>query len=150
MSEPSKLKILAWRFFFWIPPRWLSRKYQVYMLRRIVERYPAEVDHKSRETARAMAQRFGETGPTEEELVAYEKRCLDSILHPQADAQGSSKSGHIGSAEKTMPIPLQLRENCLKDCLDDLAKRWQEAFQRRGARLETEFEPSIRSSDSTI
>ena len=40
-------------------------------------------------------------------------------------------------------MPINLRENCLQDCLDDLAKRWKEAFQRKGARLETEFEPSI-------
>ena len=60
-------------------------------------------------------------------------------------------------------MPINLRENCLQDCLDDLAKRWREAFQRKGtklelgdlskrwveafqrkgARLETEFEPSI-------
>lgn len=44
-----------------------------------------------------------------------------------------------------MPIQLQLRENCLKDCLDELSKCWQEAFRRKCASRETEFEPSIPS-----
>jgi len=42
-----------------------------------------------------------------------------------------------------MPLQLQLRENCLKDCLDELSKSWGVAFQQKGAKLETEFEPSI-------
>ena len=43
----------------------------------------------------------------------------------------------------TMPLELQLRENCLKDCLDELSKSWEGTFQKKGARLEMEFEPSI-------
>jgi signal transduction histidine kinase len=38
---------------------------------------------------------------------------------------------------------LQLRENDLRDCLDELSKRWSEAFQRKGVKLETSFDPSI-------
>ena len=36
-----------------------------------------------------------------------------------------------------------MRENDLRDCLDELAKRWSEAFQRKGVKLETSFDPSI-------
>ena len=42
-----------------------------------------------------------------------------------------------------MPLELHLRENCLMDCLDNLAKPWKEMFQRKGAKLQTEFDPSI-------
>jgi len=43
-----KLKVLAWRFFFWIIPRWLSQKFQVFMMRRIFRRNPAEVERQIR------------------------------------------------------------------------------------------------------
>ena len=85
MCEPSKLKGLAWHFFFWITPRWLSKKFQMYMLRCIVERYPAEVDRSMRESARAMKQQhFPETGWSEEEIVEIYKRGLDLMMDPQA------------------------------------------------------------------
>ena len=80
MSEPSKLKRLAWRFFFWITPRWLSRKYEEYMVRRIVEGYPAEVDRKIRE---ALPQEFRAT-LSEEELAEFSKHTLEMFLHPEA------------------------------------------------------------------
>jgi signal transduction histidine kinase len=47
------------------------------------------------------------------------------------------------SALESGKLVLQLRENDLRDCLDELAKRWMEAFQRKGVRLETSFDPSI-------
>lgn len=47
------------------------------------------------------------------------------------------------SALESGRLVLQLRENDLKDCLEELAKRWQEAFQRKGVRLETAFAPSL-------
>src|SRR5258708_14110997 len=40
-------------------------------------------------------------------------------------------------------LVLQLRDNDLRDCLDELAKRWSEAFQRKGVKLETSLDPSI-------
>jgi len=40
-------------------------------------------------------------------------------------------------------LVLQLRENDLGDCLDELSKRWREAFQREGVKLEAKFDPSI-------
>jgi len=40
-------------------------------------------------------------------------------------------------------LVLQLRENDLRDCLDEVAKRWSEAFQRKGVKLEASFDPSI-------
>ena len=92
MSEPSKLATLAWRFacwswmtprrwrfFFWITPRWLSKKYQMYMLRCYVERYPAEAERKMRE---ALVQGFGAIR-SEEELAALSKDALDLMLHPE-------------------------------------------------------------------
>src|SRR6201998_1683383 len=47
------------------------------------------------------------------------------------------------SALESGKLVLQLRENDLRDCLDELSKRWQEAFQRKGVRLDTSFDPSI-------
>jgi signal transduction histidine kinase len=47
------------------------------------------------------------------------------------------------SALESGKLVLQLRENDLRDCLDDLAKRWSEAFQRKGVKLEASFDPSI-------
>lgn len=47
------------------------------------------------------------------------------------------------SALESGRLILQLRENDLKDCLEELAKRWQEAFQRKGVRLETQIDPAL-------
>jgi signal transduction histidine kinase len=47
------------------------------------------------------------------------------------------------SALESGKLVLQLRENDLRDCLDELSKRWQEAFQRKGVRLDAAFDPSI-------
>ena len=47
------------------------------------------------------------------------------------------------SALESGKLILQLRENDLRDCLDELAKRWSEAFQRKGVRLDASFDPSI-------
>jgi signal transduction histidine kinase len=47
------------------------------------------------------------------------------------------------SALESGKLVLQLRENDLRDCLDELAKRWAEAFQRKGVKLEASFDPSI-------
>ena len=47
------------------------------------------------------------------------------------------------SAFESGKLVLQLRENDLRDCLDELAKRWSEAFQRKGVKLDASFDPSI-------
>src|SRR5579862_1008904 len=47
------------------------------------------------------------------------------------------------SALESGKLVLQLRENDLRDCLDELSKRWSEAFQRKGVKLETAFDPSV-------
>jgi signal transduction histidine kinase len=47
------------------------------------------------------------------------------------------------SALESGKLVLQLRDNDLRDCLEELAKRWSEAFQRKGVRLETSLDPSI-------
>jgi signal transduction histidine kinase len=47
------------------------------------------------------------------------------------------------SALESGKLVLQLRENDLRDCLEELAKRWMEAFQRKGVRLDSAFDPSI-------
>src|SRR5437764_5735021 len=47
------------------------------------------------------------------------------------------------SALQSGKLVLQLRENDLRDCLDELSKRWTEAFQRKGVRLEANIDPSI-------
>jgi signal transduction histidine kinase len=47
------------------------------------------------------------------------------------------------SALESGKLVLQLRENDLRDCLEEVAKRWSEAFQRKGVKLEAAFDPSI-------
>jgi signal transduction histidine kinase len=47
------------------------------------------------------------------------------------------------SALESGKLVLQLRENDLRDCLDELAKRWSDAFQRKGVKLEVGIDPSI-------
>src|SRR6266849_1845511 len=47
------------------------------------------------------------------------------------------------SALESGKLVLQWRENDLRDCLDELAKRWSEAFQRKGVRLDASIDPSI-------
>src|SRR5580700_2262711 len=47
------------------------------------------------------------------------------------------------SALESGKLVLHLRENDLRDCLSELAKRWSEAFQRKGVKLEASFDPSI-------
>jgi signal transduction histidine kinase len=47
------------------------------------------------------------------------------------------------SALESGKLVLQLRENDLRDCLDELAKRWSEAFQRKGVKLDAHIDPSI-------
>jgi signal transduction histidine kinase len=47
------------------------------------------------------------------------------------------------SALETGKLLLHSRENDLKDCLTELASRWQEAFQRKHVRLEVHLDPAI-------
>jgi len=47
------------------------------------------------------------------------------------------------SALESGKLVLQLRENDLRDCLDELSKRWTEAFQRKSVKLDASFDPSI-------
>ncbi len=47
------------------------------------------------------------------------------------------------SALESGKLVLQLRENDLRDCLEEMASRWSEAFQRKGVKLETQLDPSI-------
>jgi len=47
------------------------------------------------------------------------------------------------SALESGKLVLQLRENDLRDCLDELSKRWTEAFQRKNVKLDASFDPSI-------
>ena len=47
------------------------------------------------------------------------------------------------SALESGKLVLQLRENDLRDCLEELAKRWMDVFQRKGVKLEASIDPSI-------
>ncbi len=47
------------------------------------------------------------------------------------------------SALESGKLVLHLRENDLRDCLSELADRWQEAFQRKHIRLEKRFDGSL-------
>ena len=53
--------------------RWLSRKYEYFTMRRFLKRHRAEVECQVREQFRGVVQEFGETGPSEEELMAWFK-----------------------------------------------------------------------------
>ena len=81
-------------------------------MRCYVERHPGEMERTISAFLRAAipataealaplikleAQQSGAT-LSEEELAALSKQFLDLMLHPQADAQSSFKSRHIGSA----------------------------------------------------
>jgi signal transduction histidine kinase len=47
------------------------------------------------------------------------------------------------SALESGKLVLHLRENSLRDCLEELAVRWQEAFQKKEVRLETRVAPGL-------
>src|SRR3981081_2347186 len=47
------------------------------------------------------------------------------------------------SALESGKLVLPLRENDLRDGREEVAKRWSEAFQRKGVKLEASFDPSI-------
>jgi signal transduction histidine kinase len=47
------------------------------------------------------------------------------------------------SALESGKLVLQLRENDLRDCLDELSLRWTEAFQRKAVKLDVSIDPSI-------
>ncbi len=47
------------------------------------------------------------------------------------------------SALESGKLVLHLRDNDLLECLEGLAQRWQEAFQRKQVRLETQFEKGL-------
>jgi signal transduction histidine kinase len=47
------------------------------------------------------------------------------------------------SALESGKLVLQLRENDLRDCLEEMSGRWSEAFQRKGVKLESNLDPSI-------
>lgn len=47
------------------------------------------------------------------------------------------------SALESGKLVLQMRENDLRDCLDEMATRWSEAFQRKGVKMEKHLDPSI-------
>ena len=47
------------------------------------------------------------------------------------------------SALESGKLVLQLRENDLRDCLEEMAGRWSEAFKRKGVKLVTQLDPSI-------
>lgn len=47
------------------------------------------------------------------------------------------------SALESGKLVLQLRENDLRDCINDLTCRWQDAFQRAGVRLDLRLDPAL-------
>jgi signal transduction histidine kinase len=47
------------------------------------------------------------------------------------------------SALESGKLVLQLRENDLRDCLEEIAGRWSEGYQRKGVKLESQLDPSI-------
>jgi len=49
------------------------------------------------------------------------------------------------SALESGKLVLQLRENDLRDCLEEIASRWSEGYQRKGVKLESQLDPSIPS-----
>ena len=76
--------MLVVRFLVWLTPSWLWRKFQLPMPRRIVRLSRSEVDRQVRENAGAIALKYGRS-ELEEELVEWQKNCLDAVLHPESD-----------------------------------------------------------------
>lgn len=90
--NPSKLKMLASRFLFWITPRWLSRKYQVFMMRLIVKHHPAEVERQRREPAREMSWRLKSIGRPDRGAPVFEEAHLqESALSWRCDLFGNGE-----------------------------------------------------------
>ena len=54
------------------------------------------------------------------------------------------------SALESGKLVLQLRENDLRDCLEEMSSRWSEAFKRKGVKLESQLDPSIPTFNLTI
>ena len=46
------------------------------------------------------------------------------------------------SALESGKLVLQLRENDLRDCLEEIASRWSDGYQRKGVKLESQLDPS--------
>lgn len=85
MSERwRKFRLHVVRFMFWITPSWLWRKFTLLMLRLIAWRNPSLMDSKMREAAKDGARKFGRP-ELEEELMEWQKNCLDKMLHPESD-----------------------------------------------------------------
>lgn len=87
---PPKLKVLAWRFFFWITPRWLSRKYRYLVMRRIYRRDRAEVERQIREQLMAYT---GGSKEREDQVMDWVKRWLNGTLQPRAKRSTGSQRG---------------------------------------------------------
>ncbi len=47
------------------------------------------------------------------------------------------------SALESGKLVLQLRDNDVRDCLEEMSARWSEAFQRKGVKLDSHLDPSI-------
>jgi signal transduction histidine kinase len=47
------------------------------------------------------------------------------------------------SALESGKLVLQLRENDLRDCLEEIASRWSDGYQRKGVKLESQLDPSV-------
>jgi signal transduction histidine kinase len=47
------------------------------------------------------------------------------------------------SALESGKLVLQLRENDLRDCLEEIYNRWSEGYQRKGVKFESQVDPSI-------
>jgi hypothetical protein len=72
------------------------------------------------------------------------RRLLSLLLRPWKWRSLPGFKKRIESAPSLSEgLVLQLRENDLGDCLDELSKRWFEEFQRKGLRFEAKFDPSI-------
>jgi signal transduction histidine kinase len=59
----------------------------------------------------------------------------------EADSGGFDVPKLLGARKRK--LVLQLRENDLRDCLEEIARRFSAAFQRKGVKPETQLDPSI-------
>src|ERR1700730_8626629 len=79
---------------------------------------------------------LGKLSDKQKDILEESKESCERLVRP-----GSVFFNY--SALESGKLVWQLRENDLRDCLDEVAKRWSEAFQRKGVKLEASFDPSI-------
>jgi signal transduction histidine kinase len=79
---------------------------------------------------------LGKLGPRQQDILRESKESCDRLVRLVSMFLNYS-------ALESGKLVLQLRENNLRDCIMDMAGRWQDAFQRANVRLEIQIHPDL-------